>query len=84
MRLSTRKAQKCFSVGFINAGYLAACVRDKKDYARKEIYRPKIAWEPIFGIDASSLGAIGDSVQKIEASFPGYMTEEKVHDIFGI
>ncbi len=84
LRLSTRKAQKCFSVGFINAGYLAACVRDKKDYARKEIYRTKIAWEPIFGVDASALGAIGDSVQKIETSFPGYMTEEKVHDIFGI
>ena len=84
LRLSTRKAQKCFAVGFINAGYLAACVRDKKDYARKEIYRTKIAWEPIFGVDASTLGAIGDSVQKIETSFPGYMTEEKVHDIFGI
>ncbi len=84
LRLSTRKAQKCFAVGFINAGYLAACVRDKKDYARKEIYRTKIAWEPIFGVDASALGAIGDSVQKIETSFPGYMTEEKVHDIFGI
>lgn len=84
LRLSTRKAQKCFAVGFINAGYLAACVRDKKDYGRKEIYRTKIAWEPIFGVDASALGAIGDSVQKIETSFPGYMTEEKVHDIFGI
>ncbi len=84
LRLSTRKAQKCFAVGFINAGYLAACVRDKKDYTRKEIYRTKIAWEPIFGVDASALGAIGDSVQKIETSFPGYMTEEKVHDIFGI
>ncbi len=84
LRLSTRKAQKCFAVGFINAGYLAACVRDKKDYARKEIYKTKIAWEPIFGVDASALGAIGDSVQKIETSFPGYMTEEKVHDIFGI
>ncbi len=84
LRLSAMKAQKCFSVGFINAGYLAACVRDNKAYARKEIYRTKIAWEPVFGFDSAALGAIGDSIQKIEASFPGHMTEGRIHDIFGI
>ena len=79
-----RKAQKCFSIGFINAGFLAACLRDEQTYQRQEIYRTSLIWEPLFEIDGSALGAIGDAIQKIESSFPGYITEDKIYDIFGV
>ncbi|MCR5584569.1 MAG: phage portal protein [Lachnospiraceae bacterium] len=82
--LKAKKAQKCFSVGIRNAGFLACCVRDNQSYQRQAIYNTQVVWEPLFGVDGSSLGAIGDSIQKIEASFPGYITEEKVYDIFGV
>lgn len=82
--LKAKKAQKCFSIGIKNAGFLACCVRDKVAYQRQRIYSTKVVWEPLFGVDGNSLGAIGDSIQKIEASFPGYITKEKIYDIWGV
>ena len=45
LRLLARKAQRTFGTGFLNAGYLAACVRDKQSYKRTEIYQSKARWE---------------------------------------
>lgn len=84
LRLKAVKAQKCFSVGFLNAGFLAACLRDKQGYQRQRIYGTQIIWEPLFGVDASSFGTIGDALQKIESSFPGYLTQDRIYEIFGI
>lgn len=81
---SARKAQRCFSVGFLNAGFLAACIRDEQAYKRQDVYKTKVIWDPLFDVDGTSLGAIGDAIQKIENSFPGYITEERIFDIFGI
>lgn len=83
MRLTARKAQKTFSTGFINAGYLAACVRDGQPYQRKEIYRTKLAWEPLFENDMASLGTTGDAILKLQQAVPDYMTEEKIRDLVG-
>ena len=55
LRLKARKAQKTFATGFINAGFLAACLRDGYTYSRNQIYLTKIKWEPIFEPDASAL-----------------------------
>ena len=82
--LKAAKAQKCFGIGILNAGFLGACIRDDQQYKRQELYRTKVVWEPLFGVDGSSLGAIGDAIQKIETSFPGYITAERIYDIFGI
>lgn len=84
LRLTAKKASRTLATGFINAGYLAACIRDGEAYKRQAIYQTKIAWEPLFELDASSMGTIGDAIGKIEASFPGYITEEKMHDVFGV
>ena len=81
---SAKKAQKCFSVGFLNAGFLAACLRDEQPYKRQDMYMTKIIWDPLFDVDGTSLGAIGDAIQKIEASFPGYINADRIFDIFGI
>lgn len=83
MRLTARKAQKTFATGFINAGYLAASIRDGQPYQRKEIYQTKLAWEPLFENDMSSLGTTGDAILKLQQAIPDYMTEEKVRDLIG-
>lgn len=84
LRLTARKAQRTFGTGFLNTGYLAACVRDDYPYLRQQIYLTKVKYEPIFEPDASQIGAIGDAVAKIQQSFPDYFSEEKLKDLTGI
>lgn len=83
MRLTARAAQRSFSVGFLNVGYLAACVRDDYPYMRRQFYLTKARWEPIFEPDASQLSGIGDAINKLQQSFPDYFTEEKLQDLTG-
>ncbi len=83
LRLAARAAQRSFSVGFLNAGYLAACIRDDYAYQRRQFYLTKARWEPIFEPDASQISGIGDAVNKIQQSFPDYFTEEKLQDLTG-
>lgn len=84
MRLTARKAQRNFSTGLLNVGYLAACVRDDFPYQRKEFYMTKVRWEPVFEPDAAQLSGIGDAAIKIQQAFPDYFTEDKLHDLTGI
>ena len=84
LRLTARKAQRTFGVGLLNAGYLAACIRDGQPYARNQLARTRILWAPIFEADASALGGIGDAVQKIQTSFPDYFNETKLRELTGI
>lgn len=55
LRLTARKAQRTFSTGFLNAGYLAASVRDNLEYDRRAFANTKALWQPIFEPDAASL-----------------------------
>lgn len=84
LRLTARKAQRDISVGLLNAGYLAACLRDGQDYKRNQLYETTVRWLPIFEPDLSSLAGVGDAVQKIQSSFPGYFDEEKLNELTGI
>lgn len=84
LRLSARKAQKNFGIGLLNAGYLAACVRDNFEYQRRAIYLTKPKWNPIFESDVSALGGVGDAVMKLQQGFPEYFDEEKLKDLTGI
>jgi len=84
LRLTVRAAQRSFGTGFINAGYLGACVRDKMSYSRQEIYETKVKWYPIFEPDVSQIGVLGDAINKIQQAFPDYFTEERVRDLTGI
>lgn len=84
LRLTARKAQRTFGSGFLNAGYLAACVRDKFPYERRVLYMTEPKWEPIFEPDATALSGIGDAVIKIQQAFPDYFTDEKLRDLTGI
>lgn len=84
LRLTAKAAQKSFGIGFMNAGYLAACVRDNFKYERNQIRFTRPLWLPPFQADVSMLGGIGDALQKINTSFPDYLTEEKILEITGI
>src|SRR5690625_7493109 len=48
LRLMAEKAQRDLSNGFLNAGYLAASLRDDFPYRLTEIYRTQATCEPIF------------------------------------
>ena len=84
MRLTARAAQRSFASGFLNAGYLAACLRDDMQYKREVLYMTKARWEPIFEPDASMLSAIGDGVMKLNQAIPGFITKETLSDLTGI
>ena len=84
LRLMARKAQRDFGVGLLNAGYLAACIRDNYPYLRRQVSSTRIMWTPIFEPDVSSLSGIGDAVQKIQTSFPDYFTEDRLRELTGI
>lgn len=84
LRLLARKAQRTFGTGFLNTGYLAACVRDNKNYKRNEIYRSQPRWLPIFEPDTAALSGIGDAFIKLQQAFPDYVTEAKLKDLTGI
>ena len=84
LRLTAKRAQKSFSVGFLNAGFLASCVRDNYKYQRSQITYTRPLWLPPFQADVSSLAGVGDALQKIGAAFPDYLTEEKIQELTGI
>lgn len=84
MRLTARKAQTTLGVGLLNAGYLAACVRDDYPYLRRQVANTTLRWNPIFEPDAAMLAGIGDAVGKIQTAFPNYFTENKLNELTGI
>lgn len=84
LRLMARKAQKTFGSGFLNVGFLAACVRDQYQYQRQQFYLTKLAWDPVFEPDAAMLSGIGDGIGKINQAVPGYIGPETLQDLTGI
>lgn len=84
LRLTVKAAQKSFGKGFINAGYLAACIRDNYKYQRTQLANTNILWTPAFPADVSMLGSIGDAIIKIGEVLPDYLTEDKIYELTGI
>ena len=84
LRLSARKAQRTFGSGFLNVGYLAACMRDKYPYQRDVVYMTEPKWEPLFEPDAAMLSGIGDGAIKINQAVPGYFGANNLRDLTGI
>ncbi len=84
LRLTARKAQRTFGTGFLNAGYLAACVRDRQTYERSVFRDIKPVWDPIFEPDAAALGAIGDAIGKINQAHEGFFGARNIKNITGM
>lgn len=84
LRLAAEKAQRDFGLGFLNVGYLAACLRDDMPYKRNQLYQTKAKWQPVFKPDAATISLIGDGAIKVNQAIPGYFSKENLHDITGI
>lgn len=84
LRLMAGKAQRCFGSCFVNAGYIAACVRDNFAYRRSEVYKTTAEWLPVFEPDAAMLSAIGDGILKLNQAIPDYIDEKRIHRMTGI
>lgn len=84
LRLTARKAQRTFGSGFLNAGYLAVCLRDDYAYQRQVVYQTKPIWEPLFEPDAAMLVNIGDGALKINQAIPGYFDARSLRDLTGV
>ena len=84
LRLVARKAQRTFGTGFLNAGYLAACVRDRQTYQRSAFRDVKPEWAPIFEPDAAALGAIGDAILKVNQASEGFLGARNIKQLTGL
>ena len=84
LRLAAEKAQRDFALGFLNVGYLAACLRDDYPYKRNQLYQTRAKWQPVFKPDASTISLIGDGAIKVNQAIPGYFGKDNLHDITGI
>lgn len=84
LRLAGRKAQRSLGSGFLNVGYVAACLRDDYPYLRSQFYETKPKWEPLFEADASMLTLVGDGILKLNQAIPGYADGETIRDLTGI
>ncbi len=84
LRLAARKAQRTFGSGLLNAGYLAACVRDSTAYDRKAFCNTVPVWQPIFEPDYAALGALGDAIIKINQAVPDYLGSSDIRQLTGI
>lgn len=84
LQLTARKAQRTFGSGFLNMGYLAACLRDEYAYKREVFYMTTPIWEPIFEPDAATLSLIGDGAIKINQAIPGYFDSESLRELTGV
>lgn len=87
LRLMAAKAQRCFSVGFKNVGYIGACIRDKVAYTREELFATKVMWKPVFEPDAAMLSLIGDGVLKLNQAMENggsYIDADKMRRLTGI
>ncbi len=84
LRLAAEKAQRDFSSGFLNVGFLAASLRDGFEYKRNQLYQTKAKWEPVFKPDAATISSIGDGVGKINQSVPGYFGNKNLRDLTGV
>lgn len=84
LRTAARKAQRTFGSGFLNVGYLAACVRDDYPYKRSQLYLTEPRWYPVFEPDAAMLSGIGDGAIKINQAIPGFFSKNTLSDLTGI
>lgn len=84
LRLTARKAQRTFGTGFLNAAYLAACVRDNKEYDRRAFAAVKPSWQPVFEPDAAALGVLGDAILKINQAAPDFLGAESIKSLTGL
>lgn len=84
LRVTARKAQRCFGSGFLNVGYVARCLADDYNYVRNQFYLTKPKWRPIFEPDMAALSGVGDAAIKINQAVPDYFNKDNLSDFTGL
>jgi hypothetical protein len=84
LRVTAGRCQRDFSTGFLNAGLVAASLRDNTQYSRQLLKDTKILWKPLVEPDAATLSSIGDGIIKINQAVPDFFTVENISDLLGI
>lgn len=84
LRLKSKKAQQTFGTGYLNTGYLAACLRDNYPYERAAFYLTKPMWKPLFEPDMATFSTLGDGIIKINQAIPGAIDKQIVKDLTGL
>ena len=84
LRLRAKKVQRTFGSGFLNVGFIAACLRDEYKYRREVMRMTSPIWEPTFEPDAAGIGLIGDGAVKLNTAVPGFITKETLRDLTGV
>lgn len=84
LRVTARKAQRCFGSGFLNVGYVARCLADDYNYVRNQFYLTKAKWRPIFEPDMAALSGVGDAAIKINQAVPDYFNKDNLSDFTGL
>ena len=80
LRVTARKAQRCFGSGFLNVGYVARCLADDYNYVRNQFYLTKAKWYPVFEPDMAALSGVGDAAIKINQAVPDYFNKDNLSD----
>ena len=84
LRLAGKKAQRSLGSGLLNVAYVAACLRDSKNFTRTIFMNTVPKWEPLFEADASALGLIGDAAIKLNQAVPGLVDKNMIRDYTGL
>lgn len=84
LRVTARKAQRCFGSGFLNVGYVARCLADDYNYVRNQFYLTKPKWYPVFEPDMAALSGVGDAAIKINQAVPDYFNKDNLSDFTGL
>ena len=84
LRVTARKAQRCFGSGFLNVGYVARCLADDHNYVRNQFYLTKPKWYPVFEPDMAALSGVGDAAIKINQAVPDYFNKDNLSDFTGL
>lgn len=84
LRVTARKAQRCFGSGFLNVGYVARCLADNYNYVRNQFYLTKPKWYPVFEPDMAALSGVGDAAIKINQAVPDYFNKDNLSDFTGL
>lgn len=84
LRITARKAQRCFGTAFLNVGYVARCLEDEYPYRRNQFYLTKPTWYPVFEPDMATLSGIGDAAIKINQAIPEYFNKDNLSELTGL
>lgn len=84
LRVTARKAQRCFGSGFLNVGYVARCLADERIYKRYQFYLTQPKWYPVFEPDMAALSGVGDAAIKINQAVPNYFNKDNLSDFTGL